>query len=223
MTLFNKVLDSRKGTCIIETMQPCAPQRQGFRGGRRFDEQAMENIRFIRETMERSTSFTAVPGKGGVAMGVSALVAAVIATQTSSAEMWLATWGLAALVALAIGVGAMSLKARAANLPMFSGAGRKFALSLSPPLLAGAFLTVALYHQGLIAPLAGMWLLLYGVGVVTAGTFSVRVVPLMGLCLMVLGVAALFSPPAWTNVYLAAGFGGIHIVFGSIIARRHGG
>lgn len=187
------------------------------------DPHALENLRFIRETMERSTSFTAVPGKGGVAMGVTALLAAGIATLTTTSEMWLATWALAALVALAIGMGAMSLKARAANLPIFSGAGRKFALSLSPPLLAGAFLTVALYHQGLIAPLAGMWLLLYGVGVVTAGAFSVRVVPLMGLCLMVLGAAALFSPAAWGTAYLAAGFGGVHILFGFIIARRYGG
>ena len=187
------------------------------------DPHALENLRFIRETMERSTSFTAVPGKGGVAMGVTALLAAGIATLTTTSEMWLATWALAALVALAIGVGAMSLKARAANLPVFSGAGRKFALSLSPPLLAGAFLTVALYHQSLIAPLAGMWLLLYGVGVVTAGAFSVRVVPLMGLCLMILGAAALFSPAAWGAAYLAAGFGGVHIIFGLIIARRYGG
>jgi len=183
----------------------------------------MENLRFIRETMERSTAFTAVPGKGGVAMGITALAAAAIAVRVTTAEMWIATWGLAAIVALAIGVAAMSLKARAAHLPIFSGAGRKFALSLSPPLLAGAFLTVALYQQGLMTPLAGMWLLLYGVGVVTAGTFSVRVVPLMGLCLMVLGVAALFSPPSWGNAYLAAGFGGVHIVFGSVIARRYGG
>ena len=183
----------------------------------------MENIRFIRETMDRSTSFTAVPGKGGVAMGVTALIAAGIAGQTASIEMWLATWALAALVALAIGVGAMSLKARAANLPMFSGAGRKFALSLSPPLLAGAFLTVALYQQGVVPPLAGVWLLLYGVGVVTAGAFSVRIVPLMGLCFMALGAATLFSPAAWANACLAAGFGGLHIVFGWIIARRHGG
>jgi hypothetical protein len=204
-------------------MQPCRPQHRPARRSHPLDEQAMENIRFIRETMERSTSFTAVPGKGGVAMGITALAAAVIARQTASPEMWLATWGLAALVALAIGVAAMSLKARAANLPIFSGAGRKFALSLSPPLLAGAFLTVALYSQGLVSPLAGMWLLLYGVGVVTAGTFSVRVVPLMGLCLMVLGAAALFSPATWANVYLAAGFGGVHIAFGMIIARRYGG
>ena len=204
-------------------MRPCTPSRHGFRRAPRLDAQAMENIRFMRETMERSTSFTAVPGKGGMAMGATALIATLIATQTTTAEMWLATWALAALVALAIGVGAMSLKARAANLPMFSGAGRKFALSLSPPLLAGAFMTVALYSQGMIRPLAGMWLLLYGVGVVTAGTFSVRVVPLMGLCLMVLGSAALFSPTTWANAYLAAGFGGVHAVFGFIIARRHGG
>jgi len=183
----------------------------------------MENLRFIRETMERSTSFTAVPGKGGVAMGITALIATGIALRVTTPEMWLATWGLAALVALAIGVGAMSLKARAANLPIFSGAGRKFALSLSPPLIAGAFMTVALYHQGFISPLAGMWLLLYGVGVVTAGTFSVPVVPLMGLCLMVLGAAALFSPASWANAYLAAGFGGVQVIFGLIIARRYGG
>ena len=204
-------------------MQPCAPPRHGFRRARRLDDQAMENLRFIRETMERSTSFTAVPGKGGVAMGLAALVAAGIAARTSTPEMWLATWGLAALVALAIGVGAKSLKARAANLPMFSGAGRKFALSLSPPLLAGAFLTVALYRSEQMAFLPGVWLLLYGVGVVTAGAFSVQVVPLMGLCLMALGVGALFSPAAWGNAYLAAGFGAVQIVFGIIIARRYGG
>jgi hypothetical protein len=207
----------------MECMRPCTPARSGFRRAPRLDADAMENIRFMRETMERSTEFTAVPGKGGMAMGATALAAALIATRTATPEMWLATWMLAAVVALSIGVGAMSLKARAANLPMFSGAGRKFALSLCPPLIAGAFLTVALYSQGMIRPLAGLWLLLYGVGVVTAGTFSVRVVPLMGLCLMVIGSAALFSPASWANIYLAAGFGGVHAVFGWIIARRHGG
>lgn len=204
-------------------MRPCAPQRRGIPRLRWLDDQAMENLRFIRETMERSTSFTAVPGRGGVAMGLTALAAAGIAARAPTPELWIATWGLAAIVALALGLATMSLKARAANLSLFSGAGRKFALSLSPPLLAGAFLTVALYSQGQVAPLAGMWLLLYGVGVVTAGTFSVRVVPLMGLCLMILGVAALFSPASWGNIYLAAGFGGVHIIFGMLIARRYGG
>jgi hypothetical protein len=204
-------------------MNPCRSVRRPWRNPEPLDDQAIENLRFIRETMERSTSFTAVPGKGGVAMGISALAAAAIATRTTTTEMWLATWGLEALVALAIGAWAMSLKARAANLPLLSGAGRKFALNLSPPLFAGAFLTVALYRLGLVSLLPGVWLLLYGVGVVTAGAFSVRAVPAMGVCLMTLGAAALFAPPAWGNAFLAAGFGGVQVVFGLLIARRHGG
>jgi len=183
----------------------------------------MENIRFIRETMERSTAFTAVPGKGGVAMGITALIAAGIAPRTTTAEMWLATWVVEALVALAIGGWAMSRKARTANVPILSGPGRKFALSLSPPLLAGTLLTVALFRLGLVSTLPGTWLLLYGAGVVTGGAFSVKVVPLMGVCLMALGTAALFSPASWGNAFMAAGFGGVHIIFGALIARRHGG
>jgi hypothetical protein len=204
-------------------MNPCPPARRSWRRAEPLDEQAVEDLRFIREAIERSTSFTAVPGKGGVAMGISALVAAGIAARTTTTEMWLATWGLEALVALAIGAFAMSLKARAANLPMLSGAGRKFALNLSPPLFAGAFVTVALYRLGLVSVLPGVWLLLYGVGVVTAGAFSVSAVPAMGVCLMALGAVALFSPVSWGNIIMAAGFGGVQIVFGLLIARRHGG
>jgi hypothetical protein len=204
-------------------MFPCRAPRQPTGSTHGLDEEAMENIRFIRETMERSTAFTAVPGKGGVAMGITALIAAGIAPRTTTAEMWLATWVVEALVALAIGGWAMSRKARTANVPILSGPGRKFALSLSPPLLAGTLLTVALFRLGLVSTLPGTWLLLYGAGVVTGGAFSVKVVPLMGVCLMALGTAALFSPASWGNAFMAAGFGGVHIIFGALIARRHGG
>jgi len=207
----------------MSPMLPCRPPRRTARSVQTLDEQAIENIRYIRETMERSTSFTAVPGKGGVLMGVTALVAAGVATQVRTAETWLATWLIEAAVAYALGGWAMARKARKANLPLLSGPGRKFALSLSPPLLVGALLTVALFRRGLVSALPGTWLLLYGAGVVTGGAFSVKAVPLMGVCLMALGTAALFSPAAWGNTFLAAGFGGVHIVFGMLIARRYGG
>src|ERR1700730_8779737 len=128
---------------------------------------AMENLRFIRETMERCASFTAVPGWGGVAMGITGLVAASIALRQTSPRAWLATWLIAALIANAIGATTLIWKAHKANIPLLSGAGQKFALSLSPPLIAGGLLTAALYAAGMTGILPGLWLLLYGAGVVT--------------------------------------------------------
>ncbi len=186
-------------------------------------QRALENLRFIRETMERSASFTAVPGWGGLAMGITGLVAARAALHQTSPRAWLATWLVAALVAIAIGIATLLWKARKSDTPLLFGAGRKFALSLSPPIGAGAVLTGALYFAGATAILPGLWLLLYGAGVVTGGAFSVKVVPVMGLCLMLLGATALIAPPSWGNYFLAIGFGGVHILFGLIIGRRYGG
>ncbi len=184
---------------------------------------AADNLRYIRETMERAGAFTAVPGWGGFAIGLTALAATFVAAQQSTAQAWLATWLLEAALAIAIATAAVVHKARAARVRLFSGPGRKFALSFAPPLLVGGLLTAVLYRASFTTVLPGMWLLLYGTAVVTGGAFSVRVVPVMGLCFMFLGVAALFSPAPWENWLMGAGFGGLQIAFGLVIARRYGG
>jgi hypothetical protein len=186
-------------------------------------DRAMEDLRFIRRTMERGAAFTAVPGWGGVGMGLSALAAAIVASARPTPEGWLLVWILEAVLAVTIGVLAMHRKARRADLPVLSGAGRKFVLSFLPPALAGVVLTGALWRAGADSLLPGTWLLLYGAAVVTAGTFSVKIVPVMGICFMVLGVFAVFAAPAGGDLWMAVGFGGLHILFGTTIARRHGG
>lgn len=186
-------------------------------------ERAMDNLRYIRETMERASAFTGISGWGQVAIGVTALGAAVLAAQQPTVKSWLAVWFAEALFSLLIAGWSMDRKARAANMPLFSGPGRKVAFSLSPPLLAGALLTAVLFRARLTDAIPGMWLLLYGTGVVTGGMFSVSIVPVMGLCFMGLGAAALFSAPHFPNLFLAAGFGVLHITFGVVIARRYGG
>jgi hypothetical protein len=183
----------------------------------------MDNLSFIRSTMERATAFTAVPGWGGVAMGVTALGATLVASRSASVTEWLAVWLAASALALGIGGWAMALKARRAGTTVFSYSGRRFVLSYVPPLAVGALLTLVLVRAGLYGTLPGTWLLLYGTGVVTGGAFSVRVVPIMGLCFMALGTVALLGPQDWGEWLLAAGFGGLHILFGLIIARRYGG
>ena len=184
---------------------------------------AIDNLRYIRETMESASSFTAVPGWGGVAMGLTALVAAAIATQTRSVEGWLTVWIADALLAFGLGGFTMAHKARAAGVRVSRGAGRRFLLGLSPPLLAALVLTVTFYRAGSPEMIPGTWLLLYGTGVLTAGTFSVRMIPVMGAGFVVLGVVALFAPPSWSNTLMAIGFGGLHVAFGLVIARRYGG
>jgi hypothetical protein len=184
----------------------------------------MDNLRYIRETMERAGSFTAVPGWGGVAMGVSAVAAAVMAAAQPTTRSWLVVWLVEAGVAGVLGAVFMVRKARRAGLSLFSGAGRRFVLAFLPPVAAGAVLTVALMGTGAARRLLpGLWLMLYGAAVTTGGAFSVRVVPVMGVCFMVLGVLALATPVRWGDGWMAVGFGVLEVGFGIMIARRYGG
>ena len=182
-----------------------------------------EDLRYIRDTMERSAAFTAVSGWGQVLLGCTALAAAVVAARQASSFAWLRVWLAEGLMAVAIGMLACTWKANRGGLPLFSGPARKVALGLAPPLVAGAFLTFLLFRSGLETALPATWLLLYGAGIMTGGAFSVPIVPVMGFCFLLLGGFTVLGPSSWGNGFLAAGFGGLHIVFGFLIARRHGG
>jgi len=187
------------------------------------DAHAADQLRYIRETMERAGEFTGVPGWGGVAAGLSAIAAAYLASRQGSPGRWLSIWLVEAVLATAILAPAAGAKARRTGGKFSSGPGRRFALSFAPPVIVGGLLSLALVEAGLYGLLPGTWLLLYGTAIVSGGAFSVRVVPVMGLCLIVLGAAALYAPAAWGDLFMAAGFGGVQIGFGLWIALRYGG
>lgn len=184
-------------------------------------DRAIENLRYIRDTMDRAASFTAVSGWGHALAGVSALVAVWISADRSAGP-WLTVWLIEAAVGLGLTTGLSVRKARLAGAPVTRGAGRKFLLGFAPPALAAMALTPALVAAGAEEMVAGMWLLLYGTATTTAGMFSVRAVPAMGVALMLVGGLAL-AFPALRDVWLALGFGALHIGFGLWIARKHGG
>lgn len=184
-------------------------------------DRAIENIRYIRETIELSGTFTAVSGWGGILMGIVALGAAALAGEAGP-DRWIVTWVAAAAVSGVLAGAAVYRKAQRAGIPLLSRPGRRFALNFAPPMAAGAVLTVALLRSGARELLPGIWLLLYGTGIVAGGAFSVRIVPGMGVAFMALGVLALLAPGLGAPL-MAIGFGGVHIVFGAVIARRYGG
>ena len=184
---------------------------------------AAENLQFIRQAMERSTTFSAVPGVGGALMGGLGLIGAALAAVQPTTERWLAVWLAAALAAFVIGVMAMRRKAARLGSVLDGTVGRRFALGLAAPLFAGAALTFGLWQHGEWALMPPTWLLLYGTGVLTGGAFSVAPMRVLGLAFMAMGLAALVTPPEWGNVWLAVGFGVLQIGFGLYIARHHGG
>ncbi len=186
-------------------------------------DRALDNLTFIRQAMERAGSFTAVSGTGIVAIGGIALIAALIAAQQTTPWTWMAVWLGAAVAAVVVELTLTARKARALGQPIDSGPGRRFALAFTPPLMAGAILTIVLTPAAPRDLLVGTWLLLYGAGVAAGGALSVPVVPVMGISFMAAGVVALLLPPEAGNWMMLAGFGALHVVFGSLIARRYGG
>ena len=186
-------------------------------------DRALDNLKFIRETIARSTQFTAVPGYGGILMGVTAVVAGVIAKQQPDLMNSMLTWLIEAALAFAIGLLAMWQKSKIAGESLLSAPAKKFAMSFAPPLIVGIVITLGMWKYGFFYQMPPICMLCYGAAVVSGGAYSVRVVPIMGWCFMAFGALAFVLPISWGNFMMSASFGGLHIIFGAIIARRYGG
>lgn len=186
-------------------------------------DRAIDNLKYIRETMERSTAFTAVPGYGGMLMGATAVVAAYIANQQIYLVDALTVWLAEAVLAFLIGLLAMWQKSKIAGQSLFSVPAKKFAMSFAPPLLAGVVIVLGLWRYGHYYEMAPVCIVSYGAAVACGGAFSARVVPVMGWCFIALGAVAFMLPTNYGNLMMALSFGGLHIIFGAIIARRYGG
>lgn len=190
-------------------------------------EHALSNLRYIREAMERAGSFTSIPGWGGVAVGITAIAAAVLAHRYGlsriSMRTWMLIWLLEAVVAAVIAGVTMVRKAARSEVSFRGAPARRFFISYFAPIVAGAALTIFLARHGFLTALPAAWLLLYGASFVSSGAYSIPVVPVMGVCFMLLGIAACFVPFAVANVLMGLGFGGLHVIFGWVIATRYGG
>jgi len=199
------------------------PNRPRENGPTPIDSGAVENLQYIRRTIEAAHTFTTVPGKGCIAMGITALAAVAAESYPPLTAHWLAVWVAAAVVACALALYFMEQKAHAQGLSLRRAVARRFFMTLAPAFLSGAILTAALVGRVDRDLITGAWLLLYGTGLTACGLFAVPAVFTAGVAFMALGTATLWLPPGSAQVVLALGFGGIHLALGAAIVRRHGG
>ncbi len=207
----------------MPNVTPLRKQQDERSGPVNIGDRAFDNLKYIRDAMERSASFTAVPGYGGILMGVTAVVAAVVANGQIYLRDWLVVWLLEACLAFAIGLLAMWQKSKIGKTSLLSTPARKFAMSFAPPVIVGAALTLGLWRFEHYEMMAATWMLLYGAAVIGGGAFSVRAVPVMGWCFIAMGAITLALPKGYGDEMMALSFGLLHIIFGAIIARRYGG
>jgi hypothetical protein len=210
------------------SVMPTAPRLHEARAAAHdaLHDRAADNLRFIRDTMARAGEFTSVSGAGVMGAGAVGLIATVVSSLESREQhpaRWTAVWVIAALVAGGVSWMAIRRKAARTGQSLSAGPARRFALAFAPAIIAGAILTVVFTVRGLEPMLAGMWLTLYGAAVTAGGALSVRPVPVMGSAFLLLGTACFAAGPASQPLFLAAGFGGLHLFFGFLIARHHGG
>lgn len=183
---------------------------------------AEENLRFIRAAMENAGVFTGISGLGYVLTGVTAIAAAWLASMQSDNQVWFWIWMTELALATVIASAFTFSKTWRQGKSLRQVTTRKLLAAFLPTMVAGGIFSLLFYQLDLTDLLPGVWLTLYGAAVITAGAWSVRVLPIMGLLFMTLGVCALWMPQIG-DVWMGLGFGGLHMVFGAFIWRHYGG
>ena len=187
-------------------------------------QEAYENLRMIRQMMERSTKHSSLSGFSGIIVGLWAIIGVAVtrlAVQPNRAHHWLAyiaefaaTW--AAVLVLSILTDLLVTKRRAALVGkhVFSKLGTHIVGAAAPGFTAGFVLTMYLLQQQRIGEVYGFWMLSYGLAICAVGLFSVRPVLFLGWAFLLAGAATLFLPHAWGLGMMALSFGGFHIAYG---------
>jgi hypothetical protein len=181
-------------------------------------QRAGEDLSLIRTLMQRATTIVPMSGGALFCIGVLGVLSAGLCIRLSlDGIAWVALWCVTALIASVLALLTAAMQLRRQGHSILTGSHSRFWLSLLPGFAAALALTVVFIRAQDFATLPGLWLLLYGVSILAAGSQCIALISRMGMTFLVLGVVALFLP--WPNLSMAAGFGLGHLAFGLLIAR----
>lgn len=192
---------------------------------------AHEELEYIRRTLDAAGSFSSIPGRGLVVIGLMALAAAVVNQRVTGAP-WddgarpaesLAAWAVLLALSVLVGLWTMARKARRTGQPVWSPVLRKALWGYCAAMLLGGILSGAVIRTGRFDLLPEIWLGCYGSAMIAGGVMSVAPVRWMGISFLALAGAGALLPAQYGLLLLAAGFGVLHLAFGAYIAWRHDG
>jgi len=201
-------------------------------------EKYIQDLRQIKEIMDRSSKFISLSGLSGVAAGIIALAGAWYAYQniytesdfygyqvvTISSESIASIIGLGALILiLAIGAGVFftAQKAKKANQKVWNSQAKRLLINLSIPLVTGGLLSLIFLSRGFIGIIAPLTLIFYGLALVNASKYTHEEIRSLGIIEIALGLLSAYFI-GFGLLFWAIGFGLLHIVYGIIMHYRYG-
>jgi predicted lysophospholipase L1 biosynthesis ABC-type transport system permease subunit len=203
-------------------------------------EEAQENLRMIRELMERSTKYSTFSGLSGVLVGLIAIAGCAVQAfvlprywPEHPVRGFLINWILVVALALLVDFVLTKRRAPLVGKHIRSRLGKQMILAAAPGLGIGVLTTIVLipWLMDFVYP---AWMLCYGAAVCAVGIFSQREVRRLGWSFLVTGAVTLLLlrftdlwPYIWERSYLGLGmtalsFGGFHIIYGLVMWRRGG-
>lgn len=202
-------------------------------------EQAFQDIKYIREIMATSSRYTNLSGIASIISGLAALLGCAISywvlkeNNLSPEEIRLfehtfasyplaITWLLVFIISVLVNTYFIARNAKKIQQPAISSLSKLILFALSPSLIVGCFLTFFFAKQGKTDWIPIVWMIFYGLGVWSAGMFSVQEVRRLGAAFIFTGMLTLLFFLPHVLLLLAISFGGYHIIYGISLIRRYG-
>ena len=202
------------------------------------NEKYLNDITEIKNLMNKSSRFISLSGLSGILAGTYALIGAWFAYKTiyfdnstlgayknlviseEAIIKLLVIAGLVLIASIATGIILSIKKAKKSNEHIWNAATRRLAINFMIPLATGGFFILFLIEKEMLGLVAPLTLIFYGLAVVNASKYTIGDVRYLGLTMIVLGLLSTWFL-GYGLLFWALGFGGCHILYGSLMYFKY--
>lgn len=197
--------------------------------------QYIEDLKDIKDMMNKSSKFISLSGWSGISIGILALLASLIAYQRilsyKDISVYNTGWGLAnelfvigfitLFVSLFMGIIFTYQKSKRLGQKIWNQQTKNLLWNLFIPLVIGGALCLSLFNQGLFIYIAPLTLIFYGLALINASKYTFTEIRSLGITNCVLGLLGI-NFVGYGLLLWSIGFGILHIIYGILMKVKHG-